>query len=362
MSKFSPKYTVTPDLAKALMRVEALRQEVEDLPISPVVLARLRETARLVATHYSTQIEGNRLTIDEIDAVLFEKQHITGRERDESEVKGYYEALEYVRKLVEAGDVLTEEIIQRLHALVLGGGKKRVKPTAYRDGQNVIRDGRTGMIVYLPPEAKDVPGLMAAMVDWLNTSTLPVPLIAGIAHYQFATVHPYYDGNGRVARLLATLILHKGGYSLKGIYALDAYYAQDLGTYYDSLTVGVSHNYYLGRAEADITNWVEYFCLGMAQAVEKVRDQAKIHSLAGGEDQAKELMLLDAKKRKSLELFVRKNIVTAKDLGDLFGYKPRTASKLCNDWVADGFLVIVDPSRKARTYSLAPPYLNLLKN
>ncbi len=361
MKKFSPKYSVTSGIAKALMRIEALKQEIEDLPITPVVLARLRESARLVATHFSTQIEGNRLTIDEIDSVLFENEHITGRERDEAEVKGYYEALGFVQQLVKKGGELTEESIQRLHALVLGGGKKRVKPTPYRDGQNVIRDGRTGAIVYLPPEAKDVPSLMAAMVNWINTSGLPVPLIAAIAHYQFATIHPYYDGNGRVARLLATLILHMNGYSLKGIYALDAYYAQDLGAYYDALTVGASHNYYLGRAESDITNWISYFCLGMAQAAENIRDQAKIQGLAGGDDQAQELMTLDAKKRDALGLFVRKNIITAKDLGDLFGYKPRTASKLCHDWIAEGFLVVVDPSKKARTYTLAQRFLNLLK-
>ena len=70
---------------------------------------------------------------------------------------------------------------------------------------------------------------MQSMVEWINEySTLPCPLIAGIAHYQFATIHPYYDGNGRTARLLTTLILHLGGYDLKGLYSLEEYYAQKL--------------------------------------------------------------------------------------------------------------------------------------
>lgn len=76
-------------------------------------------------------------------------------------------------------------------------------------------------IVHLPPEAKDVPKLMKALVTWLASSEkegLPCPIRAGIAHYQFATVHPYYDGNGRTARLLTTLVLHLGGYDLtKGL-------------------------------------------------------------------------------------------------------------------------------------------------
>ena len=101
-------------------------------------------------------------------------------------------------------------------------GKKR--PTSYRDGQNVIKDSGSGSIVYMPPEAKDVPGFMVDLITWINEEVskaeLPVPIIAAIAHYQFATIHPYYDGNGRTARLLTNLVLHKSGYGLKGIYLL----------------------------------------------------------------------------------------------------------------------------------------------
>jgi len=144
-------------------------------------------------------------------------------------------------------------------------GRKKAKPTPYRDGQNVIRDSRSRGIVYMPPEAKDVPLLMKAMVLWIASSErdlLPCPIRAGIAHYQFATIHPYYDGNGRTARLVTTLILHLGGYDLKGLYSLEEYYARSLNRYYDALTIGPSHNYYEGRAKADITTWAEYFCEG----------------------------------------------------------------------------------------------------
>jgi Fic family protein len=106
----------------------------------------------------------------------------------------------------------------------------------------------------MPPEAKDVPALMTQLVNWLNgNDNLPAPLRAAIAHYQFATIHPYYDGNGRTARLLTTLILHLGGYDLKGLYALEDYYARNLESYYEALSVGPSHNYHPGRADADIT-------------------------------------------------------------------------------------------------------------
>jgi len=99
------------------------------------------------------------------------------------------------------------------------------------------------------------------------------PIRAGIAHYQFATIHPHYDGNGRTARLLTALILHQGGYDLKGVYSLDEYYARNLGDYYEALTIGPSHNYYAyyaGRADSDITKWVDYFCEGVADSFENV--------------------------------------------------------------------------------------------
>ena len=90
-------------------------------------------------------------------------------------------------------------------------------------------------------------------------------------------IHPYYDGNGRTARLLTTLILHLGGYDLKGLYSLEEYYARNLGAYYEAISIGESHNYYMGRAEADVTKWIEYFVEGMAVAFEK-RNESFIFS------------------------------------------------------------------------------------
>src|ERR1700675_1537332 len=241
----------------------------------------------------------------------------------------------------------------------MGSGKRRVRPTPYRDGQNVIRDSRSKRIVYLPPEAKDVPALMKELVSWINAAAIqsvPCPIRAGIAHYQFATIHPYYDGNGRTARLLTTLILHLGTYGLKGLYALEEYYARNLKAYYGALTVGPSHNYYMGRAEADITKWIAYFIEGMATSFEKVRDQALRETEKGGKDQSKLLRDLDAKQRRALTLFQKSREIAAKDVADLFGYKPRTAALLCQRWVEKGFLETTDPAKKSRRYKLGDTY------
>ena len=86
--RFEPAFSITPKVATSLMRIEAARQAVQDLPITPSVLATLRETARLYSTHYSTRIEGNRLTQEQVSKVIGQQRHFPGRERDEKEVLG----------------------------------------------------------------------------------------------------------------------------------------------------------------------------------------------------------------------------------------------------------------------------------
>ena len=213
----------------------------------------------------------------------------------------------------------------------------------------------------MPPESNDVPGLMRNMVSWIKENDeLPCPIIAAIAHYQFATIHPYYDGNGRTARLLTTLILHLGGYDLKGLYSLEEYYAKNLFAYYRAITVGPSHNYYFGRPTSDITQWIEYFTEGMAFSFEKVIEQMTYSHQQGEKDCSALMKTLDPKQRKSLELFREYDIVTSKQIGELFGFKPRTNAALCKKWVDTGFLEIVNPSLKARTYQLADRFKKLL--
>ena len=361
-TNFKPMYSITPSIAKSLMRIEAAKEKVALLPVNPTVLASLRETAKLYTTHYSTMIEGNQLKPEEIKEVIELQGHFPGRERDEHEVKGYYAALAQLEQYASQSHPVTEKVIQTLHALVMSDGRTRIKPTPYRDGQNVIKDSGTGTIVYMPPEAKDVPGLMRNLVSWIKANEeIPCSIVAAISHYQFATIHPYYDGNGRTSRLLTTLILHLGGYDLKGLYSLEEYYAKNLLGYYRAISIGPSHNYYFGRAESDITPWVEYFIEGMAFAFEKVVAQMIASNEKGEKDHSQVLRTLDPKQRKALELFKGYDVVTAKQIGDLFGFQPRTNAALCKKWVEGGFLEIVDASNKARKYKLAAPYDVIVK-
>jgi len=358
---YQPHFTISPALTRFLMDIEGSRQAVADLPITVQVLSSLRESARLVSTHYSTRIEGNRLTREQVADVL-QGSSFPNRERDEREVKNYCKALDYLQRLIQdAAPGIAEKDVQTLHGLVMEG---RQKPTPYRDGQNVIRDSGSGAIVYMPPEAGDVAALMGELIAWINGAIereeLPVPIIAAIAHYQFATIHPYYDGNGRTARLMTNLVLHKCGYGLKGIYSLEEYYARDLPAYYRALAVGESHNYYFGRAEADITGWIEYFCAGMADAFSNVRMRATQAAKDYPRDQSSLLWELDPRQRQVLALFRDSRFVTTRQIAELLGIHPRSALNQCNKWVGSGFLIQHGQANKSRKYELAQPWVSLV--
>ena len=358
---FSPDFQITAELTKLLMDIEASRQAVSSMPITVPVLTSLRESVRLISTHYSTQIEGNRLTQKQVEDVLHGGT-FPNRERDEREVKNYYQALDFLDALIKAKTApIHAHDIQTLHGLVMEGKKR---PSPYRDGQNVIKDSTSGAIVYMPPEAKDVPLLMLDLIDWINQETrkaeLPAPIIAAIAHYQFATIHPYYDGNGRTARLLTNLVLHKSGYGLKGIYSLEEYYATHLQAYYNALTVGKSHNYYMGREQADITAWIVYFCAGMAEAFANVRSKANEAAKGGKTDHSALLRELDQRQKQVLSLFIKSKYITTREIADLLNIHPRTALNLCKKWGDSDFIIQHGDANKTRKYELANQWIALL--
>lgn len=333
-------------------------ENIKCLPITPAVIKTLRESAKLQSVHYSTAIEGNKLDQNEVKEVIFDNKKIIGKQKDENEIKGYYLALEYIEK--NSKNSITENTIKTIHALVEGEGRNKVKPSQYRNGQNVIRDSSNGRIVYMPPEAKDVPLLMKEFVEYINKNldTIPAPILAGIAHYQFVTIHPYYDGNGRTARLLTNLILYKKGYDLNGIYSLEEYYAGNLQEYYNAISIDEHHNYYFGRVEADITPWIEYFIFGMLDSLKKIKEHAQRQLNGNLNDKSKILRSLTPQERRVLTLFENTDIITSNDIAKLFNFTQRSARNLTNKLVNKEFLEIENISNKNRSYRLNKKFIN----
>ena len=355
---WQPKYSITPAISQTLIEMEAARVLVENTHLPLFVQDELSRKARIRATHYSTRIEGNRLTLQEAEEVISNRRRLfRGRERDVAEVRNYWNALIRVEEWASKKIIVTEDMIRRIHAIVMKG--RRAKSSPYRDGQNVIRDSLTGSIIYLPPEASDVPELMRQMVAWINASEkdrVPTVIIAGLAHYQFVTIHPYYDGNGRAARLLSTLILHSNGYGLKGLFSLEEYHSRDLEAYYEALNIGESHNYYLGREDANLTNWLEYYVNTLAS----VFFDAKCETLRNAENtpqaEPESFPRLDRRARLVLPLFAGQETITSSDVSQTLGLSERMARVILKQWVDEGLLFVANPSKRSRSYGLNLEY------
>jgi Fic family protein len=191
---------------------------------------------------------------------------------------------------------------------------------------------------------------------------VPVPLIAGLAHYRFVTIHPFYDGNGRTARLLATYLLHVGGYGMKGLFSLEEHHARDLPGYYSALAVHPHHNYYDGRADADLTPWVEYFLATLAETFEAVRREARRLATEGVPADPEPLRALDRRARIVLALFAKAPRITALEVAHALGLSERMARVLLTKWVKDGWLTVADPSRRKRAYELTATYRQYIGN
>ncbi len=355
------KFELTRSIVRYLQTIERVRETVRLTVLPPTVAEVLRFQANIRSTHYSTVIEGNRLTLKETEMVVQQGRQFPGRERDVQEVEGYYQALQQMEKWVEGGQKITEERIRKLHAILYSG--RRARPTLYRDGQNVIRES-SGEIVYMPPEAKDVPAFMKELAAWIHTASkdFPIPVVAGVAHYQFETIHPFFDGNGRTGRMLTTWILYQAGYDLGKFYALEEFYADNLQGYYDALVTHAHHNYYFGRNEAEITSWLDYFLKGMAVVFERVAEQVRGEAVKKVDQEALALLRpLDHRARRVLGLFSTQELIQSSDVASLLGISVRQTRDLLSGWAADGWLEVAEPSRRGRKYRLAVEYQVLLE-
>jgi len=355
------RFELTPSIVRYLQTIERVRETVRLTVLPPAVAQMLRFQANIRSTHYSTLIEGNRLTLKETEMVVQSGVRFPGRERDTREVERYYQALQQMEQWVSGGQKITEERIRKLHAILFSG--RRAKPTPYRDGQNVIR-GSAGEIVYMPPEAAHVPALIVELMAWIHKARvdMPIPVIAGIAHYQFETIHPFFDGNGRTGRMLTTWILYQAEYDLGKFYSLEEFYARDLQNYYHALVTHPHHNYYFGRDKADITSWLDYFLKGMALTFEQVAEQVRTEISAVDIDQDTRALLrsLDHRARQVLGLFSTQEFIRCSDAARLLGLSTRHTRDLLKGWVTGGWLEIADPSKRGRKYRLVKRYQVLL--
>lgn len=268
---YQPTFTITNKLLRLIGTIEAAKEVIENSPLVPAWEAKFREEAIVRTVHHGTHIEGNELNKTEAEQVLAGGK-IVGRDRDIQEVLNYRNVL----KFIEGYDKpqITEEAVKHIHELTTHRLLTSEQVGEYRKTQVVVKNSATGEITFRPPPAIEIPFLVTSFLEWLNQTTgddVHTALKAGITHYEVVRIHPFMDGNGRVARAAATLVLFKEGYDIKRFFALEEYYDREPMAYYEALQS-------VGKANGNLNVWLEYFIEGLA--IELVRIKEKVKGLS----------------------------------------------------------------------------------
>jgi Fic family protein len=264
---FSPSFSISNKILTHISKIEAAEEVIRHAPILPLWEKQFKEDAVVRAVYHGTHIEGNKLHMDEAKDVLLGKD-VMARARDIQEVINYRKVIELIeeesKKKVEK---ITEQLIKKIHRIIVDKILVKEESGEYRKKQVVIRNSETGEITFRPPTPIEVPFLMREFLHWVNSQTKEDihPVIkAGIAHHELARIHPFIDGNGRVSRILATLILTLGGYDIRRFFSLEEYYDKDSILYYEHLQKATA---------GDITSWLEYFTYGAAYEFERIKNK-----------------------------------------------------------------------------------------
>ncbi len=323
---FRPKYIITPDALNAISEIAGIKALVEKSRVLPLNEAQLRRQAIIRMTHTSTSIEGNKLAEFQVDKVL-SGMSVIADPKSIQEVKNYQDALKEVEVLAAQSSPLTLEKILHLHSVLMHSLVEREKCGHLRPDTiylvDDLGDGRE-VLRFEGPPAKKILYLLNGLLVWLAKSEkeeLHPILRAGIFHVQFVTIHPFTDGNGRMARLLTNLILFKSGWDFRKILVLEDFYNRNRTNYYNALNFVQGDRYHEGE---DLTPWLEYFIAGFLTEARKVAETITSIGFAPITDDNPQI-LLDHDEIKLVDFITTTGRLTSKDTEEVLSIPKRTA-------------------------------------
>jgi len=312
---YSPKFAISNKILKNIGIIEASKEVIDHAPLLPFYEKQFRNDAMIRTVHYGTHIEGNELNLDQAEKVL-SGQDVVARDRDIQEVINYRKAMDFLEEIRAKGEGVTEDLIKKLHNITVNKILPVEKCGEYRKTQVVIKNNQTGQISFRPPEASmvsaQIKDLLAFIISPESQDIHPV-LKSGIVHYELVRIHPFLDGNGRVARALSTLILFLDGYDIRKFFSLEEYFDSNAAEYYQALQS-------VEKEAGDLTRWLEYFTQGLAIELSKIKDKVekisvdgKLRAKLGG----KPLMLSD-RQLKIIEYIQKTGFLQNKAFDQLF--------------------------------------------
>jgi Fic family protein len=296
----------------------------------------------------SSRIEGTKTNVEE--ALLKVTEVEPERRNDWQEVQNYVAAMNHAVKRLQKVPVSTR-LIKETHKILLSKGRGASKlPGEYRRSQNWIGGSSIKDAAFIPPSHQEVDSLMSDLEKFLHNDTIDVPNLIRIAigHYQFETIHPFLDGNGRIGRLLITLYLVSKGLLAKPTLYLSDYFDKHRSVYYDKLM--------LARTLNDLAQWITFFLVAVAETCnEGITTFEKIQALR--EDvEGKRIVRLGKRLPKAKELVMnlyRNPRITSGDTSKMLKVTPKTANELIQDLVDLKVLAEVTGNKRNRVFSFA---------
>lgn len=208
----------------------------------------------------SSQIEGTQSTLD--DLLAHELGEAPGAPiEDVAEVSSYVEAMTHGLQRLRSGFPLSNRLLREMHEILLATGRGAQKtPGEFRRSQNWIGGTRPGNAAFVPPPPQDVQHCMGELEKFLHSDT-PALVKAALAHLQFETIHPFLDGNGRIGRLLITLLLCHEGILREPLLYSSLYFKQNRNHYYAELNEA--------RMSGDFERWLDFFATAIRVSAEQ---------------------------------------------------------------------------------------------
>jgi Fic family protein len=293
----------------------------------------------------SSRIEGTQTNIDE--AVQKEEYIQPEKHDDWQEVQNYVQAMNEAIQNMETLP-LSNRLLKQTHETLLQGVRGTHKlPGEFRRSQNWIGGSSLADAAFIPPHQDTVDDLMADLEKFLHNQNVPIPHLIkiGIAHYQFETIHPFLDGNGRIGRLLVTLYLVSNKLLSKPTLYLSDFFEKNKSLYYDNLTRVRSHN--------DLIQWLKFFLEGVRSTSENSIQTFKdiITLRREVEDKIISLGKKQALAKSFLQFLYSEPITGTKDAAETLNINFTTAAKLIDDFVNLGILVELTGFKRNRVFS-----------
>jgi Fic family protein len=302
----------------------------------------------------SSRIEGTQTNIDD---VIQKIEYIDPEKRDDwEEVQNYIKAMNEAITALSTLP-LSSRLLKSTHHTLLQGVRGRHKlPGEFRRSQNWIGGASLADAHFIPPHHTEIEALIADLEHFLNDENAQVPALIkiGIAHYQFETIHPFLDGNGRIGRLLITLYLVSQGLLVKPTLYLSDFFEKHKMLYYDNLTRVRTHN--------DLTQWLKFFLEGVRQTSESsiATFKAIIAIRQRCEEQIATLGKRAPTARALLQCLYRKPITDGHDVIAALGVSQATAFRLLDDFVRLEILKENTGNKRNRIFVFAE-YLRLFE-